>query len=134
MGFVQINKRNERFIPHLLRVHNSPQKIAQTLNLFPRKFNSHLMTQPWQRKRNPERRRQLKILILTKNVVTGLPAKINDITGSLNYIMSTSFTSIFEGLTEYSNQWLLSFKQEKLNNAEATIKKCRKNTNIFQKF
>ena len=92
------------------------------------------MTWLWQRKLSPERLKQLKIQIQTKSVVIGHPGKTKDIIGSSNYIMNTFFTSISEGPTEFSNRWQLSFKQGKLSNAEATIKKCRKNTNIFQKF
>jgi len=92
------------------------------------------VTLQWPKKQNQEKQKQSKTLIQTKNVVIGLPIKINDTIGSLSYITSIFLINIFVEQIESSNLWQHLFKQEKHSNVEAIIKRCKRNIDISQKF
>jgi hypothetical protein len=92
------------------------------------------MTLQWPKRQNLEKQKQSKTRIQTKNVDIGLQIKINDTIGSLSYIMSIFLINIFVEQIESSNPWQHLFKQEKLNNVEAIIKRCKRNIDISQKF
>jgi len=64
----------------------------------------------------------------------GIFNKIKGIIGSSNSTPITSSTSIWGGLIESSRLWKNLFNLEKLNNAEATIKRWRKSTAVSWKY
>ena len=131
---VQIKKRKERFIPHSLNLRIFPLMVTQVSNPSALKFNSPSMTTPQQKRLNPGRPKPLKTLTQTRNAGIGHQMKINDIIGSSKFIISISLTSTCEEQIEYLNRWPISSRREKHSNVEAIIRKCRKSTNIFQKF
>lgn len=64
----------------------------------------------------------------------GPTRRINCTTGSSRFTIATSSISIFEGQIKSLRAWLASSAQDKLNSAEAIIKKWRKSTIISIKF
>lgn len=92
------------------------------------------MTSQWPRRQNQERPERSKIPTQVRNPVTGLQIKINDIIGSLSYIMNIFSINTWGEQTESSSQWPPLLRPEKPSNAGAITRRWRKNTSISQKF
>lgn len=92
------------------------------------------MTWRWPKRLNREKPEQSRTRIRARNVGIGHRMKTNDIIGSLSYIMSIFLISTWEGPIEFSSQWLPSSIHGKQSSAGATTRRCRKNTNTFQRF
>lgn len=132
--FIKWMSSKERFIlptsSHKISLWNIPRQSSR----YRQKFNSPSTISLWQKKRNPEKQKPPKIPTQTRKAGTGLQMKTNDIIGSLSYIMSIFSISTSGEPIESSNRWLHSWRREKQSNAEATIKRCKKNTGISLKF
>lgn len=109
-------------------------KTYKTAKPYQKKLTSLPLTTSLKKNPKEEKQKLFKSQTLTKEADIGVKNKIKDIIGSYKFIINISSRSTSEGQTEYSSQWLALFKQGKQNNAEAIIKKWKRNTNIFQKY
>lgn len=130
-----LNRSKEKIILPTFYLKNFLSKFSHLFSSQShQKSNSHLMILLSSKKLNLERLKPLRTLTLTRNADTGHSIKINDITGFLNYIMNIFSINTLDDLTESSSRWPHSLKLDRLSNAEAITKRCRKSTNSSQKF
>ena len=127
-------KNKERFTLPLFNLVNMTLKTYKTAKPYQKKLTSLPLTTSLKKNPKEEKQKLFKSQMLIKEADIGVKNKIKDIIGSYKFIISISSRSTSEGQTEYSSQWLALFKQERQSNAEAIIKKWKRNTNIFQKY